>query len=423
MSRYVMGNYGRFPLTLTRGEGSWIWDEAGKKYLDFATGIAVCSLGHCHPAIREALREQAGKLIHCSNLFQIREQAELAEFIVERVVRQSGRIFFCNSGAEANDALIKLARKFGHDSAASHGSARYEMVTCTNSFHGRTLGGIAATGQDKVKKGFEPLLEGFTHVPFNDCDALRAAVGPQTAAILFEVVQGEGGIHVATPEFLQTARELRDEFGLLVMLDEVQCGFGRTGDWNAWETVLRDVDGEFSPDAVSWAKGMGGGFPIGGIWASDRLAPGADFRVCDVLGPGTHGSTFGGTPLASAVGMAVLKTIEEDGLIDNARSLGEQIRTAVSSWNHPLIADIRGLGLLIGFVIDETALSDCVAFGESGQTPSLFVVNQLMKDADLLTVPAGANVVRWLPPLNVTEEEVEEALRRMRHTLDQLLKR
>ena len=325
--------------------------------------------------------------------------------------------------AEANDALIKLARKFGHDSAASHGSARYEMVTCTNSFHGRTLGGIAATGQDKVKKGFEPLLEGFTHVPFNDCDALRAAVGPQTAAILFEVVQGEGGIHVATPEFLQTARELRDEFGLLVMLDEVQCGFGRTGDWNAWETVLRDVDGEFSPDAVSWAKGMGGGFPIGGIWASDRLAPGADFRVCDVLGPGTHGSTFGGTPLASAVGMAVLKTIEEDGLIDNARSLGEQIRTAVSSWNHPLIAAIRGLGLLIGFVIDETALSDCVAFGESGQTPSLFVVNQLMKDADLLTVPAGANVVRWLPPLNVTEEEVEEALRRMRHTLDQLLKR
>ncbi len=420
MSRYVMGNYGRFPLAFSRGEGSRIEDESGKSYLDFATGIAVCSLGHCHPAMQEAIREQAAKLIHCSNLFQIREQAELAQFIVERVVRRPGRIFFCNSGAEANDALIKLARKFGHDTAATHGSARHAMVTCTNSFHGRTLGGIAATGQDKVKKGFEPLLEGFTHVPFNDCDALRAAVGPETAAILFEVVQGEGGIHVATPEFLRTAAELRDRHGLLLMLDEVQCGFGRTGDWNAWETALRGEDWSLEPDAVSWAKGMGGGFPIGGIWAGEHLAPGADFRVCDILGPGTHGSTFGGTPLASVVGLAVLRTIESEGLIENADALGRQIRTAVAAWEHPLIADVRGLGLLIGFVLDENALAGLPAFAESGQTPSLFVVNHLMR-AGLLTVPAGPGVVRWLPALNVTEEEVEEGLALMRHTLDALL--
>ncbi len=421
MSRYVMGNYGRFPLAFSRGEGSWIWDEEGRKYLDFATGIAVCSLGHCHPAIQRALREQAAKLIHCSNLFQIREQAELAEFIVERVLRMPGRVFFCNSGAEANDALIKLARKYGHDLAAtSGGEPRTGVVTCVNSFHGRTLGGIAATGQDKVKHGFAPLLEGFTHVPFNDVDALRAAVGPRTAAILFEVVQGEGGIHVATPEFLRTAAELRREHGVLLMLDEVQCGFGRTGDWNGWETALRAADFSLEPDAVSWAKGMGGGYPIGGIWATERLAPGADFRLCDVLGPGTHGSTFGGTPLGSRVSLAVLREIEESGLIANADKLGERIRSEVSGWRHPLIREVRGLGLLIGFVIDEGALAATESFAPSGQTPSLHVVGRLM-EAGMLTVPAGPGVVRWLPPLNVSEDEVAHGLEVMRATLDALV--
>lgn len=409
-----MGNYARFPIAFARGEGSWIWDEDGRRYLDFGAGIAVCSIGHCHPAIQEALRVQGGTLIHCSNLYQNRPQAELAHYIVETVMRRAGRVFFCNSGAEANDTLIKLARKFGHDS----GRGRYGMVTCTNSFHGRTLGGIAATGQEKVKKGFEPLLEGFTHVPFNDCEALRAAVGAGTAAILFEIVQGEGGIHVATPEFLRCAAELREEHGLLLMLDEVQCGFGRTGDWNGWETALRGAGWEFRPDAVSWAKGMGGGFAIGGIWASEERAPGgADFRVCDILGPGTHGSTFGGTPLASAVSLAVLKTIEEEGLIGRADILGQQIRQAVSEWNHPLIREVRGLGLLLGFVIDETAIAACPGFAASGQTPAVHVVTRLM-EAGLLTVPAGAGVVRWLPPLSVSEEEVEQGLTLMRHALD-----
>ncbi len=421
MKRYVMGNYGRFPIAFSRGEGSWIWDESGRKYLDFATGIAVCSLGHCHPTMQEALRAQAAKLIHCSNLYQIREQAELAQFIVERVLRKPGSLFFCNSGAEANDALIKLARKFGHDSAPANGDViRNEIITCTNSFHGRTLGGIAATGQEKVKQGFAPQLEGFVHVPFNDGEALRAAVSPRTAAILFEVVQGEGGINVATPEFLRTADQLRRERGLLLMLDEVQCGFGRTGDWNAWETALRGADFELEPDAVSWAKGMGGGYPIGGIWATERPAPGADFRLCDVLGPGTHGSTFGGTPLASAVSLAVLKTIEDEGLIANADRIGQRIREAVVGWNHPLIREVRGLGLLIGFVIDEGVLAATEHFASSGQTPSLYVVSRLM-EAGMLTVPAGSGVVRWLPPLNVSEDEVAHGLELMRATLDALV--
>lgn len=409
MSRYVMGNYARFPIAFARGSGSWIWDDDGKKYLDFGAGIAVCSIGHCHPAIQEALRAQAGTLIHCSNLYQNRKQAELAQFIVETVMRRPGRAFFCNSGAEANDSLIKLARKFGHDSGRV---GRFETITCVNSFHGRTLGGIAATGQDKVKKGFEPLLEGFQHVLYNDCEALRAAVGPQTAAILFEIVQGEGGIHVATPEFLRTAHELREEHGVLLMLDEVQCGFGRTGDWNGWETALRGADWAFEPDAVSWAKGMGGGFAIGGIWATEKLAPGTDFRVCDILGPGTHGSTFGGTPLVSAVSLAVLQTIEREGLISRADDLGQQIRQAVGEWEHPLIREMRGLGLMIGFALDESAIR-----APEGKTAAGVVVTRLM-DAGLLTVPAGPGVVRWLPPLTVTDEEVEQALAIMRETLD-----
>ena len=420
MARYVMGNYGRFPVAFSRGEGSWIWDESGRKYLDFATGIAVCSLGHAHPVMRDAMATQGGRLIHCSNLYQIREQAELARFIVEEVMKEAGRVFFCNSGAEANDSLIKLARKFGHDSAQVAGRERYEIITCSDSFHGRTLGGIAATGQGKVKQGFAPLLDGFVHVPFNDPDALEAALNPKTAAILFEVVQGEGGIHVATPEFLEKAQSLCAEHGLLLMLDEVQCGFGRTGDWNAWETAVRGTDLQIRPDAVSWAKGMGGGFPIGGIWTSEREAPGKPgFRVCDILGPGTHGSTFGGTPLASAVSLAVLEAIRAEGLIARAEAMGARIREAAKCLNSPLIERVRGLGLLVGFVLDEAAFSAIPGFSESGQTPSVFLVSRLM-EAGLLTVPAGSGVVRWLPPLNVSEAEIDHAVELFASTLQSL---
>ncbi len=398
--KYVLGNYGRFPLSFSRGEGCWIWDEAGRKYLDFATGIAVCSLGHSPDVMRNALEEQGGKLIHCSNLYQIREQAELAEFLVEKVVERPGKVFFCNSGAEANDTLIKLARKYAFDKYGESGKSG-EVITCKQSFHGRTLGGIAATGQEKVKIGFDPLLPGFLHVPFNDCETLREAVSEKTVAILFEPLQGEGGIHPATPEFLQTASDLREEFDLLLMFDEVQCGAGRSGDWCGWRTVLKDSEVNVEPDAVSWAKGLGGGFPIGAIWAADSCQA--------ALGPGTHGSTFGGTPLGSAVSLAVLKEIEEAGLLRNVRNQEARIRKRVSEWNVPAVDSLRGLGLMLGFVLDRSVLEKNNEFRDSGKTPSLFVVGKLM-EAGMLTVPAGTEVVRWLPPLNVTDGEVDTAL-------------
>lgn len=412
MDQYVMPNYGRFPIEFVRGEGSWLEDSEGKLYLDFATGIAVCSLGHCHPAIQDALREQGRKLIHCSNLYQIRGQALLAQHLVEKVMGKAGKVFFCNSGAEANDSLVKLARKFGNE--LSEPGGRHEIITCVGSFHGRTLGGIAATGQDKVKIGFEPLLEGFVHVPFNEVEALEKAVGSKTVAILVEVVQGEGGIHIASKEFLEAAARLRDEHGLLLMFDEVQCGLGRTGSKRSWEGIGDNIE----PDAVSWAKGLAGGFPMGAIWVDGgRMANGT--RLCDVLGPGSHGSTFGGTPLGSAVALAVLQEIERLELWGNAAEQGAYIQAQVDGWSHPLIREVRGKGLMLGFVLDASQLEKCAAFAESTQAPSLFMANLLMQ-AGLLTVPAGAEVLRWLPSLMVTREEVDLGLAKLKGVLDQL---
>ncbi|MDF1811387.1 MAG: acetylornithine transaminase [Verrucomicrobiales bacterium] len=397
--KYVLGNYGRFPVSFVKGDGAWIWDESGKQYLDFASGIAVCSLGHSPKCMQEVLREQSATLIHCSNLYHIPKQAELAEFIVETAVQLSGKVFFANSGAEANDGAVKLARKYFYDQNGN--SDRFEVITCNNSFHGRTLGGIAATGQDKVKTGFDPLLPGFLHVPFNDCEALRAAVLDKTAAILFEPVQGEGGIHVATPEFIQTAVEIREQHGVLLMFDEVQCGFGRTGDWCGFRSIAPNVE----PDVITWAKGMAGGFPMGAMWISDKCA--------GSLGPGTHGSTFGGTPLGSAVALAVLQEIGNTGCLDNVRNLENYIRERVEGWNFPHIQGLRGLGLMLGFILNEDA------FGEVSPSPSIYLVNQLMK-AGLLTVPAGASVVRWLPPLNTTKEEIDKAFEIMEDVIAEL---
>ncbi len=412
MDRYVVPNYGRFPIEFVRGEGSWLEDGEGKRYLDFATGIAVCSLGHCHPVIQDALGKQGAKLIHCSNLYQIREQALLARHLVEKVMGRAGKVFFCNSGAEANDSLIKLARKHGNELSGPGG--RYEVITCAGSFHGRTLGGIAATGQEKVKKGFEPLLEGFVHVPYNDSEALEKAVGSKTAAILVEVVQGEGGIHVASKEFLETAVRLRDEHGLLLMFDEVQCGLGRTGTKRSWDGIA----GSIEPDAVSWAKGLAGGFPMGAIWVSgDRGMNGG--RLCDALGPGSHGSTFGGTPLGSAVALSVLQEMERLELWNNAAEQGTYIRQQVEGWRHPLIGEVRGKGLMLGFALNVAHLENCAAFTESAQSPALLLV-QLLMEAGLLTVPAGAQVLRWLPSLMVSREEVDLGLAKLREVLGQL---
>lgn len=409
--QYVLGNYGRFPIAFARGEGGYLWDEEGKRYLDFVTGIAVCALGHCPEVMTKALSTQGAKLIHCSNLYRIREQAELARFVVETMMERPGKVFFCNSGAEANDGLIKLARKRAYDKYGPD-AGKHVIITCMQSFHGRTLGGIAATAQEKVKIGFDPLLPGFLHVPFNDIASLREAVNGKTAALLFEPVQGEGGIHPATPEFMAAAAELCREHDALLMFDEVQCGSGRTGDWCGWRTVLAGSGLTVEPDAVSWAKGFGGGFPIGSFWASDECA--------GALGPGTHGSTFGGTPLGSAVALAVLRAIEENGILENVKRQERRIREAVANWEHPLLDSLRGVGLMLGFSLNVAALRERPAFADSGKTPSLYVVTAAMEQG-MLTVSAGENVVRWLPRLDVPDEEVDEALRLFKNVLDSLL--
>ena len=396
---YVMPTYGRFDLELVRGKGSWVWDVDGKKYLDFGAGIAVCSIGHSHESVAKVLSEQASKLVHTSNLYLNRQQGELARKIVE-LVGLGGKVFFCNSGAEANEGLYKLTRKFG----ASTG--RFGIIAFTNSFHGRTLGGISATGQEKVKVDFAPLVEGFTHVSFNDLHALEAAITPTTAAILLEPVQGEGGINPATPEFLKGVRALCDRHDLLLLFDEIQCGLGRTGDWCAWRSI---VPNGVEPDAVSWAKGIANGYPLGAFWvgvrASGFTAYGKDRgHLCDLLGPGTHGTTYGGSPLCSTVGLTVLTTIEKEGLLANARELGAYLKKSLEEMNLPSIRLVKGLGLMIGIELNELApIEGSVA------SPALRITKELMKEG-LLVIPSGERTIRLLPPLTITKADADEAL-------------
>jgi acetylornithine aminotransferase/acetylornithine/N-succinyldiaminopimelate aminotransferase len=403
---YVMPTYGRFDLALAKGDGARVWDEAGKGYLDFGAGIAVCSLGHSHSKLCKAIADQAAKLVHTSNLYLTRPQGELAKLIVD-LVGLGGKVFFCNSGAEANEGLYKLARKFGAP------KGRHEIITFTNSFHGRTLGGISATGQEKVKTGFAPLVEGFVHVPFNDLTAVGAAITPKTAAILLEPVQGEGGINPATPEFLKGVRDLCDRHDLLLMFDEVQCGFGRTGDWCAWRTI---VPTDVEPDAVSWAKGIANGFPLGAFWVGTRSA-GRDAEgkergpLCDLLGPGTHGTTYGGNPLAATAGLTVLRAIADEGLLGNARSLGDYLKESIEAMNLPAINLVRGVGLMIGIELNDLPVS----FGGEG-APSIRATKELMK-AGLLVIPSGERTIRLLPPLNITKAEADEALAILKNVL------
>jgi acetylornithine/N-succinyldiaminopimelate aminotransferase len=402
--QYVIPTYGRFDLRLARGQGSEVWDEDNKRYLDFGAGIAVTSIGHCHPRVVKTMQEQIAKLVHTSNLYYTRPQGELAQRLV-RLVGRGGKVFFCNSGAEANEALYKLARKFGNE-GAHPGDPRTGIVTMLGSFHGRTLAGIAATGQEKVKKGFEPAVAGFRHVPFNDVAALReAAATPGTVAILFEPIQGEIGVQPASAEFLRTAREVCDEHNLLMLLDEVQCGLGRTGDWCGWCTLAPGVE----PDAVSWAKGIAGGFPLGAIWVSERevtLKDGTKKKLCDLLGPGSHGTTFGGTPLVCAGANAVLTVIEEEKMLENARTVGAHALKVLQGLGSPLIEQIRGVGLMLGI----TLVSDFAQRVKvpEGKLPSIYMVEQL-HDAGLLVIPSGSHALRWLPPLNVTAAQIDEA--------------
>ncbi|MEY2544317.1 MAG: acetylornithine/N-succinyldiaminopimelate aminotransferase, partial [Verrucomicrobiota bacterium] len=334
----VVPSYARFDLVLERGEGSYVWDVDGKRYLDLAAGIAVCSLGHAHSEITKALTEQSRKLIHISNLYYNELQGRLAKRIVDRIA--PGRVFFCNSGAEANEGLFKFARKFGHD------DGRYEIITTDDSFHGRTLAGIAATGQEKVKKGFEPPVEGFKQVPFNDLEAMRGAITPKTAAILIEPVQGESGITIATPEYLIGLRKLCDERNLLLLFDEVQAGHFRTGRFQSWQRILeRAIEGNrpYLPDGVSMAKSLGGGFPMGAFWVREKFA--------NVLSAGTHATTFGGTPLACAVALKIFDVIERENLVKSARETGDFLLRELQTVQQrfpKVVKAVRGLGLMIG---------------------------------------------------------------------------
>ncbi|WP_298039796.1 acetylornithine transaminase [uncultured Desulfuromonas sp.] len=375
--RHVAKTYGRYPLVATRGDGCRLWDADGKEYLDFLAGVAVNNLGHCHPKVVTALQEQAAKLLHCSNYFHIPAQIELAELLCAHSF--GDRVFFCNSGAEANEAAMKLARK--HSREAS-GQDRFEVITALASFHGRTIGTISATGQEKVRSGFEPVVPGFKFVPFGDLQALRAAVGPNTCAVMLEPLQGEGGVNVPPPGYLAEVRRICDEFGLLLIFDEVQVGCGRTGRLFAYQ--YEGVE----PDIMTLAKALAGGPPIGAMVAREKIA--------ESLGPGTHGSTFGGNPLMAAAGVAAFRTILEDGVIENCVAMGDYLRERLEEFKgrYPIVTEIRGRGLILGMQLSV----------EGGE-----MVKEALRRGLLINCTVG-NVLRFLPPLIVTRQEIDEAV-------------
>ena len=381
--QHVMSTYGRFPIALTHGEGCRVWDSDGRRYLDFAAGIATCTLGHAHPALIEAVSRQIRRLHHVSNLYYIPEQGELARRLCTG--HSLARAFFCNSGAEANEAAIKLARKYAH----TRGVARPVVISAQASFHGRTLATVSATGQPRYHRGFEPLVPDFVHVPFNDLAALAAAVqahAPNVAAILLEPLQGEGGIRPGDPAYFQQVRALCDANQILLIFDEVQVGVGRTGEF--WGHTPIGVE----PDVLTLAKGLAGGLPIGAMLCR---------RSCDVFEPGDHASTFGGNPLACAAALAVLDTLERDDLVGNARARGEQLRTglqALAGRLHGKIAEVRGWGLILG-----------VELGADEPRAAIDLARAALARG-LLLVPAGPRVLRLVPPLIVSAAECDEAL-------------
>jgi acetylornithine aminotransferase/acetylornithine/N-succinyldiaminopimelate aminotransferase len=399
--RHVVPSYGRFELALTRGQGSYLWDGGGRRYLDLGGGIAVNSLGHAHPEITDALVQQSQRLVHVSNLYYQEPQGRLAERIARHIA--PGKVFFCNSGAEANEGLYKLARKFGH------AEGRFEILTAFNSFHGRTLAGIAATGQEKVRHGFEPVVPGFRHVPFNDLDALKNALSPATVAVLIEGIQGEGGVTPACPEYLMGLRRFCDENRLLLMMDAVQCGHFRTGRFQSFQRILEGVPGSesFLPDAVSMAKSLGGGFPIGAFWVRDEAH---GVRLSHLFSAGSHGTTFGGTPLGCAVALRILEIIERDHLADNVRTLGDWLKAELQRLvdDHPaVLGAVRGLGFMIG--VEVLPKSDIPAFAPHEKPAATQLVLRL-HETGVLTIPAGPQVFRLLPPLNLSRSEAEEGL-------------
>lgn len=375
--QYLVKTYGRYPLVAARGEGCRLWDVDGKAYLDFLAGVAVNNLGHCHPAVVAALQQQAAQLIHCSNYFHIPAQTELAELLCRHSF--GDRVFFCNSGAEANEAAMKLVRKF---SAEKYGRDRFEVITALASFHGRTIGTISATGQDKVKAGFNPMLPGFHYVPFGDVEALRQAISPRICAVMLEPVQGEGGVRVAPPGYLQAVRRICDEHDLMLVFDEVQVGCGRTGTLFAYEQ-----DG-VAPDVMTLAKALAGGPPIGAMIASDNVA------AC--FGPGSHGSTFGGNPLMAHAALAAMRTLINDGVLDNCVAMGAYLRGRLEQLQdrYTFVKEVRGRGLILGMELT---------------IPGADIVLEALHRGLLINCTADT-VLRFLPPLIVTREEIDEAV-------------
>lgn len=375
---YIMKTYGRYPIAPIRGEGCRLWDADGKEYLDFLAGVAVNNLGHCHPKVVKALQDQAASLIHCSNYYQIPQQIELAELLCCHSF--ADKAFFCNSGAEANEAAIKLARKYSRETFDN--PERYEIITATDSFHGRTMATVSATGQEKVQRFFDPLLHGFAHVPFNNLPALEAAVTPLTCAIMLEPIQGEGGINIPSIEYMQGVRELCDRHRLLLILDEVQVGMGRTGKLFAHEHF------GITPDIMTLAKALAGGAPIGTMLATDQVA--ASFS------PGTHGSTFGGNPLVTAAAIATTRAILEEGLLNRAEEMGEYLHGELETLGarYPFVKEVRGIGLMIGMSLS---------------IPGADIVKQGHQRGLLLNVTHDT-VLRFVPPLIVTKQEVNRMI-------------
>lgn len=376
-SNYIMHTYGRLPMALVKGKGAHVWDAEGNQYLDFISGLAVTSLGHCHPRVVKAIWRQANSLMHVSNIYHIESQGELAKVLVENSC--ADKAFFCNSGAEANEAAIKLARKY----AKKHlGADKYEIITALDSFHGRTLAAVTATGQPKYHQGFEPLPTGFKYVPFNDLAALKEAVGPHTCAVLLEPIQGEGGVHPATKEYLQGVAEFCRQNNLLLIFDEVQCGLGRTGKFLAHQ--LYGVE----PDIFTLAKALANGFPIGAMLAKDHVAA--------AFNPGDHASTFGGNPLATAAGLATMQVLLEDGVMANAQQMGQYFKEKLQTLatQHQCIKEVRGAGLMLGVELD---------------TPGQKFVDTC-RQKGLLINCVNNNVLRFLPPLTIGQKEIDTAI-------------
>jgi acetylornithine aminotransferase len=375
--RVIMKTYGRYPIVPVRGEGCVLWDADGKRYLDFLAGVAVNNLGHCHPKVVKAIQEQAARLIHCSNFYHIPQQIELAELLCSRCF--ADQAFFCNSGAEANEAAIKLARKFSRE---TFGPERFRIITAAESFHGRTMATVSATGQEKVQRFFDPLLHGFSHVPFNDVGALQAAITPETCAVMLEPIQGEGGIIVPSADYFRAVRQLCDEHRLLLIFDEVQTGLGRTGKLFAHEHF------GIAPDIMTLAKALAGGAPIGTMLARGEIA--------SAFAPGTHGSTFGGNPLMTSAALAAVNALLDEGLLENAVAMGAYLTAELEKLKsrYPFVKEVRGIGLMIGMGLS---------------IPGADIVKTGHERGVLLNVTHDT-VLRFVPPLTVNRAEIDEMI-------------